>query len=71
MERCGPFALEAFLEAWKEERERQFAEEVPEFREVEIPQRLVRVLARLRGMAVPSRGARWDDATAATYSTRG
>ena len=69
VERCGPFALEAFLEAWKEERERQFAEEVPEFREVQIPQRVVRVLARLRGMAVPSRELRWDDAIAATYST--
>jgi putative hydrolase of the HAD superfamily len=69
VERCGPFALEAFLEAWAEERERQFAEDVPEFREVEIPQRVVRVLARLRGMAVPSRATRWDDARAATYST--
>jgi FMN phosphatase YigB (HAD superfamily) len=70
VERSGPFALEAFLEAWADERDRQFAEDVPEFREVEIPQRVVRVLARLRGMAVPPRDARWDDALAATYCTQ-
>jgi putative hydrolase of the HAD superfamily len=69
VERCGPFSLEAFLAAWAEERDRQFAEDVPEFREVAIPQRVVRVLARLRGMEVPSREARWDDLTAATYSS--
>lgn len=54
-----------FLAAWAEERDRQFREEVPEFREVDIPQRAVRVLARLRGMAPPPAEARWDDATAA------
>jgi putative hydrolase of the HAD superfamily len=69
VERCGPFGVEEFLQAWSEERERQFAEDVPQFREVVIPQRVVRVLARLRGMAVPPRDARWDDAQAATYST--
>lgn len=57
----------AFLAAWAEERERQFREEVPAFREVDIPQRAVRVLARLRGMAPPSADERWDDAAAATH----
>jgi FMN phosphatase YigB (HAD superfamily) len=51
----------AFLAAWSEERERQFREEVPEFREVDIPQRAVRVLARLRGMAPPPAEDHWDD----------
>jgi HAD superfamily hydrolase (TIGR01509 family) len=60
VERAGPFAEESFLEIWVEERERQFREEVPAFREVDIAQRIVRVLARLRGMAPPSDGQRWD-----------
>lgn len=55
----------AFLAAWAEERERQFREEVPQFREVDIPQRAVRVLARLRGLTPPSPAARWDDGAAA------
>lgn len=55
----------AFLAAWTEERERQFREEVPEFREVDIPQRAVRVLARLRGMNPPPADQRWDDPAAA------
>ena len=55
----------AFLAAWSEERERQFREEVPEFREVDIAQRAVRVLARLRGAAPPPPEARWDDRAAA------
>ncbi len=55
---------EAFLAAWAEERERQFREEVPEFHEVDIAQRAVRVLARLRGMAPPPREVRWDDVAA-------
>lgn len=69
VERCGPFTLEALLAVWAEERARQFAEDVPEFREVEIPQRLVRVLARLRGFAAPPAGRRWDDVAAAERST--
>ena len=48
----------AFLAAWSEERDRQFREEVPEFREVDIDTRAVRVLARLRGMAPPPVEAR-------------
>ena len=69
VERCGPFGLDAFLAVWAEERARQFAEEVPEFREVDIPQRLVRVLARLRNGTMPAEGARWDDVAAAAHST--
>lgn len=53
-----------FLAAWAEERDRQFREEVPQFREVDVPQRAVRVLARLRGMAPPPPEDRWDDAAA-------
>lgn len=60
-----------FLAAWAEERDRQFREEVPEFREVDIPQRAVRVLARLRGMAPPPAEARWDDAAAAGFADAG
>jgi FMN phosphatase YigB (HAD superfamily) len=58
-----------FLAAWAEERDRQFREEVPEFREVDLPQRSVRVLARLRGMPPPSHEARWDDRAAARRVT--
>jgi putative hydrolase of the HAD superfamily len=67
----GPWAHEAFLRAWAEERERQFQEEIPRFREVDLGQRLVRVLARLRGMAPPPADAPWDDAEAARRSTPG
>ena len=56
----------AFLAAWAEERERQFREEVPAFREVDIGQRAVRVLARLRGAAAPPDDKRWDDVDAAS-----
>jgi HAD superfamily hydrolase (TIGR01549 family) len=56
---------ETFLVAWADERERQFREDVPEFREVDIGRRAVRVLARLRGMAVPPPEERWDDVAAA------
>jgi FMN phosphatase YigB (HAD superfamily) len=55
----------AFLTAWAEERARQFREEVPEFREVDVAQRAVRVLARVRGMAPPPAEDRWDDLAAA------
>ena len=61
----------AFLEAWAQERERQFREEVPEFREVDIPQRAARVLARLRGIAVPRPTERWNDAAAAALVEAG
>jgi HAD superfamily hydrolase (TIGR01549 family) len=67
--RSGPFEREAFLTAWREERERQFTEEVPEGREVDVDQRVIRVLARLRGMSPPGPTVRWDDAAAATRSS--
>lgn len=54
-----------FLRTWAEERERQFREEVPEFREPDIPHRAARVLARARGVQSPPPEARWDDAAAA------
>jgi HAD superfamily hydrolase (TIGR01509 family) len=57
-----------FLHAWAEERERQFREEVPRFREVDLDQRLVRVFARLRGMAPPAGDDRWDQMAAAAFS---
>jgi FMN phosphatase YigB (HAD superfamily) len=58
----------AFLAVWAEERDRQFREEVPQFREVDLADRLVRVLARLRGMVPPAPGDRWDQARAAAWS---
>ena len=66
--RLGPFDEGAVLGAWSEERERQFREEVPLFREVDLSQRIARVLARLRGMAAPPAGIHWDDAAAAALS---
>jgi len=56
---------EAFQATWAEERERQFREEVPAFREVDLHQRAVRILARLRGMPAPPPDERWDDTAAA------
>ncbi len=67
--RLGPFDREAVLRAWAEERERQFRDAVPAFREVDLGERVVRVLARLRGMPAPPPDARWDQATAASLST--
>jgi HAD superfamily hydrolase (TIGR01509 family) len=67
--RLGPFDREDVLRTWAEERERQFREEVPSFHEVDLGERIVRVLARLRGMAVPRPGARWNQAAAARLST--
>jgi HAD superfamily hydrolase (TIGR01509 family) len=58
-----------FLAAWGEERDRQFRENVPEFREVDLPQRVIRMLARFRGMAPPREGERWDDGAAAALSS--
>jgi HAD superfamily hydrolase (TIGR01509 family) len=65
----GPFDEAEVLRAWGEERERQFREEVPQFREVDLSLRLVRILARLRGMPAPPPAARWDDVAAARRST--
>jgi FMN phosphatase YigB (HAD superfamily) len=66
--RLGPFDVDEVLRLWGEERERQFREEVPQFREVDLAQRMVRILARLRGMAPPNPEAHWDDAAAAVLS---
>ncbi len=67
-ERLGPFDVTAVLAAWHQERERQFREEVPQFREVDLSQRIVRILARLRGMEPPAEEERWDDVAAARLS---
>ncbi|HYO44919.1 MAG TPA: HAD family hydrolase [Candidatus Limnocylindrales bacterium] len=67
--RLGPFDEAELLRVWGEERERQFREDVPHFREVDLEQRLVRILARLRGMQAPPAESRWDDAVAARLSS--
>jgi FMN phosphatase YigB (HAD superfamily) len=54
----------AFRAAWADERDRQFREEVPRFREVDLHQRAIRILARLRGMPTPAPGEPWDDRAA-------
>ncbi|HKQ17157.1 MAG TPA: HAD family hydrolase [Solirubrobacterales bacterium] len=54
-----------FRGVWAEERERQFREDIPEFKEPDIARRAIRVLARLRGMASPPAEDRWDDVAAA------
>ncbi len=69
--RLGPFDADEVLRLWGEERERQFREEVPQFREVDLAQRVARILARLRGMPPPASEARWDDAAAAALSDPG
>jgi HAD superfamily hydrolase (TIGR01509 family) len=58
----------AFLLAWDEERDRQFREDVPQFREIDLGERLVRVFARLRGMPPPPDAGRWDQLAAASLS---
>jgi putative hydrolase of the HAD superfamily len=66
---AGPFTIAAFLHAWAEERERQFREEVPRFHEVDLGQRVVRILARLRGLAPPPPEEPWDDLAATERSS--
>ena len=66
--RLGPFGRDEFLAIWAEERARQFREEVPNFREVDLAERFVRVLARLRGMPPPADAEPWDQALAARES---
>jgi HAD superfamily hydrolase (TIGR01549 family) len=63
-ERAGIEDVGGFLVAWAEERERQFRVEVPRFREVDLAQRVVRVLARMRGMPPPAEDDGWDDVAA-------
>jgi len=69
VETLGPFDLDEYLRVWSEERDRQFREEVPQFRETDLGERFVRVLARLRGMPAPPVDVRWDQASAARLST--
>jgi HAD superfamily hydrolase (TIGR01509 family) len=57
----------SFLSAWSEERDRQFRDEVPKLREVDMSQRIVRVLARLRGFGPPPANDAWDDLEAARF----
>lgn len=63
-ERSAVRDVAGFMVAWAEERERQFRVEVPRFREVDLAQRVVRVLARMRGMAPPTEDDGWDDEAA-------
>ncbi len=65
----GPFDEQDVLRAWDDERKRQFREEIPNFHEVDLSQRLVRILARLRGVPAPPPDQRWDDVAAARSST--
>jgi FMN phosphatase YigB (HAD superfamily) len=67
-ERLGPFDRTAWLAAWDEERARQFREEVPRFREVDMGDRFVRLLARFRGMPPPGPDETWDQEAAARLS---
>jgi HAD superfamily hydrolase (TIGR01509 family) len=65
----GPFDFDEYLRIWSEERDRQFREDVPQFRETDLADRFVRVLARLRGMPPPPADTRWDEEEAACFST--
>jgi len=66
--RLGPFDEDRVNLVWSEERARQFREEVPHGREVDLAQRLARILARLRGMPAPPDDEPWDDDAAALLS---
>jgi FMN phosphatase YigB (HAD superfamily) len=71
-EAAAPCQIEdqaAFISAWDEERDRQFREDVPAGREVDLTQRVARVLARLRGLPAPPGEARWNDPAAFERST--
>jgi FMN phosphatase YigB (HAD superfamily) len=70
VDRLGSIELADYLRVWAEERDRQFREEVPRFRETDLAERFVRVLARLRGMAPPPIDVPWDQASAARLSTQ-
>lgn len=61
-------AADDWIEAWGEERLRQFDEDVPEGREADLDVRTVRVMARMRGRPVPGPGARWDDRALVGYA---
>ncbi|HEU0237086.1 MAG TPA: HAD family hydrolase [Candidatus Limnocylindrales bacterium] len=66
-----PVPIETFHAVWAEERERQFREEIPRFREADLAIRFGRVIARLRGLAAPPPDVEWDDAAAAERSDPG
>jgi HAD superfamily hydrolase (TIGR01549 family) len=55
-------------EIWEEERDRQWRKDVPSFRETDLAARIVRVLARARGMAAPATAMPWNDRAAAALS---
>lgn len=69
--RLGSIDATAVLRTWAEERDRQFREDVPQFREVDLALRVTRILARLRGMVAPPGDEPWDDAAAAAHSDPG
>jgi putative hydrolase of the HAD superfamily len=66
--RLGPYDVDVFLRTWADERDRQFREEVPQLREVDLGDRFVRVVARMRGMPPPLATERWDQAAARVLS---
>jgi FMN phosphatase YigB (HAD superfamily) len=68
-ERLGPFDYDEYLRVYAEERDRQFREDVPQFRETDLAERFIRILARLRGMTPPPADVRWDQAAAEGHST--
>jgi FMN phosphatase YigB (HAD superfamily) len=70
-EQLGPFDPALVRRAWAEERARQFREDVPQFREVDMAQRIARVLARLRGLSPPPADSVWDAAAVAKLSAPG
>jgi HAD superfamily hydrolase (TIGR01509 family) len=67
-DRCRITDRGLFLRAWDEERDRQFREDVPAGREVDLGQRVGRVLARCRGVPSPPDSERWDDDAALRMS---
>jgi FMN phosphatase YigB (HAD superfamily) len=69
VDRLGPFDFDEYLRVWADERDRQFREEVPQFRETDLAERFVRVLASLRGMPAPPAELAWDQDAAARLST--
>jgi len=66
-----PVPIETFHAVWAVERERQFREDIPRFREADLAIRFGRVIARLRGMTAPPPDLAWDDAAAAGRSDPG
>lgn len=65
----GTVTPEAFRRVWEEERDRQFRQEVPRFREADLEVRAARVVARLRGAPAPDPDRPWDDRRAFPWSS--